>query len=91
MGNVKERIENSIPSKHFVLVGKGCATAFETRKQSEDLYQGIFVLDVEYMKHGRRRQVSLFHKRVERMDTKRIKDIECPNSYFFHSGSRKVG
>ena len=41
MGNVEERIENSIPSMQFVLVGKGWDEMFETRQHSEGLYQSF--------------------------------------------------
>ena len=44
MGNVKERIENLIPSRKFVLVGNRWSAMSESKKNSEGLYKGILSL-----------------------------------------------
>ena len=86
-----KKIENSIPSKQFVLICKGWATPLETKQIVEGLYQEILFLVVELKQHCLRRKVALIHKRVKSMGTKRVKKTKCSNSQFYHSGRRQVG
>lgn len=46
MGNIVEWIENSIPSKKFVLVLKEQAATFKTKQHGEGLYIVVLMLDV---------------------------------------------